>query len=215
MKREAGSGLKLGTRTKLEQNRAECRRERKGVSSCVFPVPPTHSEEKWSTTFLWKRIFLLKMASKGLSLKPLCALGSLSHTGRLHCVSCHSFSRLSSTSCRLSDPHTWPWHQTFLSSPKPRYSASVLGKFHPDGPQEIPKLKSSPLQAQPSSCVTYVNTRANQDKRLKSSPGPPHPVSSPFLGPISYQWGGLCSPREAALQLQPLYHLGLISCHNS
>ena len=87
MKREAGSGLKLGTRTKLEQNRAECRRERKGVSSCVFPVPPTHSEEKWSTTFLWKRIFLLKMASKGLSLKPLCALGSLSHTGRLHCVS--------------------------------------------------------------------------------------------------------------------------------
>lgn len=215
MKGEAGSGLKLGTRTKLEQNRAECRRERKGVSSCVFPVPPTHSEEKWSTAFLWKRIFLLKMASKGLRLKPLCALGSLSHTGRLHYVSVtHSHG--------FPPPPVGFWIPTldldirpFCQAPNLDIQHLFLGSSIQMAHRKFQNWSHLLLHAQPSSCITYVDVRANQDKRLKSSSGSPHPVSSPFLGPISYRWGGLCSPWEAALQLQRLHHLGLISCHHS
>ena len=215
MEGEAGSGLKLGTRMKLEQNRAECRWERKGVSSCVFPVPPTHSEEKWSTTFLGKRVFLLKMASRGLRLKPLCTLGSLSHTGWLRCVSIiHSPG--------FPPPPGGCWIPTldfdirpFCQAPNIDIQRLLLGSSIQMAHRKFQNWSPLPLQAQPSSCVTYMDMRANQDKKLKSSSASPHPVSSPCLGPIYYQWGGLCSPWEAALQLQPLHHLGLISCHHS
>ena len=143
------------------------------------------------------------------------ALGSLSHMGRLHCVSvihCPGF----------PPPRGGCWIPTldldirpFCQAPNLDIQHLLLGSSIQMAHRKFQNWSPLPLKAQPSLCVTYMDMRANQDKKLRSSSASPHPVSSPCLGPIYHQWGGLCSPWEAALQLQPLHHLGLISCHHS
>lgn len=99
--------------------------------------------------------------------------------------------------------------QTYISNP-------VIGKFHPNGPEEIPILKSSshhklgPLHVWPA----WVDGWSHQDKKLKPSSTSPLPVP-PRIPPFLISEGILCSTFAASLEVCPLCQLEFISCHHS